>query len=112
MFGFRTSGALVASFLTALLASSALAGPDPCGIWSLVPTPTAPNPRQGPMTILDPVRDRMVMYGGFYKGGWLGDLWQYSLAPIPGRPLTQRGPRRATWAAAHPPSTTRCGTAC
>jgi hypothetical protein len=53
---------------------------------ALAPAGTLPIPRQDPCVIYDPVRDRMVMFGGFVKYGSSGpvsDVWALSLADTP-----------------------------
>ncbi|MGH3053789.1 MAG: Kelch repeat-containing protein, partial [Gaiellaceae bacterium] len=50
----------------------------------LTPSGTAPGWRYGHSAIYDPVRDRMVVFGGYYVyGGWVNDLWSLSLAGAP-----------------------------
>ncbi len=48
----------------------------------LAPTGTPPTARFGPSAIYDPVRDRMVVYGG-YGGSFESDVWALSLAGSP-----------------------------
>ena len=45
---------------------------------------TPPIPRIAPGVIYDPVRDRMVMFGGSAGGTGLSDVWAMSLAQAPG----------------------------
>jgi len=52
--------------------------------WSaLAPTGTPPLGRWGHTASYDPVRDRMVVFGGNGDGGLLGDAWALSLAGSP-----------------------------
>ena len=53
--------------------------------WSqLFPAGTSPGARYGASVICDPVRERMVIYGGTPNGvNALGDLWAMSLAETP-----------------------------
>ncbi len=48
----------------------------------LVPSGTPPNARYSHSAIYDPVRDRMVVYGGV-EYGYLNDVWELSLAGTP-----------------------------
>jgi len=49
--------------------------------WSkLTPLGTPPSPRYGNTTIYDPVRDRLVVFGGSGDGIWGSDVWELSLA--------------------------------
>jgi hypothetical protein len=48
----------------------------------LAPTGTPPSTRHSPSAIYDPVRDRMVVFGGT-AGSILGDTWALSLAGTP-----------------------------
>ncbi len=51
--------------------------------WSRVePANTAPSPRYAPRAVWDPVRDRMLVFGG-YDGAYLNDLWEYRPRPTP-----------------------------
>lgn len=47
--------------------------------WQLVPTPTAPPPRAEFAVALDPVRERLVLFGGAANGpyGRLDDTWEF-----------------------------------
>jgi hypothetical protein len=52
--------------------------------WSeVIPAGSPPPERWGHSAIYDPVRDRMVAYGGRDAGGPLNDLWAMSLAGSP-----------------------------
>ena len=52
-------------------------------VWTeLTPAGTPPSPRSGHSMIYDPVRDRMVVFGGF-DGSYLDDVWALSLAGTP-----------------------------
>jgi hypothetical protein len=46
----------------------------------LTPGGTAPGGRYGHSAIYDPVRDRMVVFGGFSDSGFFGDAWELTLA--------------------------------
>jgi hypothetical protein len=48
----------------------------------LTPSGTPPSTRGGHSAIYDPVRDRMVVFGG-YGSGYLNDVWVLSLAGTP-----------------------------
>ena len=57
-----------------------LAGPP---AWNLIQVPgTPPSPRSNHSAIYDPVRDRMVVFGGYY-GQDLNDLWEFRLSGTP-----------------------------
>jgi Galactose oxidase, central domain/Kelch motif len=50
----------------------------------LTPVGFSPTPRRGHTAIYDPIRDRMVVYGGFQDGpGNQGDAWALSLSGAP-----------------------------
>ena len=49
----------------------------------LTPTGTLPGARRLHSAIYDPVRDRMVVFGGFITGSYFNDLWALSLAGTP-----------------------------
>ncbi|HVP38111.1 MAG TPA: kelch repeat-containing protein [Candidatus Saccharimonadales bacterium] len=52
----------------------------------LTPSGTPPAARDGAAAIYDPVRDRMVLFGGYYydsKPNYLGDTWALSLSGPP-----------------------------
>ena len=52
--------------------------------WTLLaPTGTPPSARYGHTAIYDPVRDRMVVLGGYDVSGILNDVWALSLAGTP-----------------------------
>jgi hypothetical protein len=48
----------------------------------LAPAGVAPGARANHRAIYDPVRDRMVVFGG-YQGGYLNDVWALSLSGTP-----------------------------
>ena len=57
---------------------------DTSGWNTLSPTGTPPSPRQGHSAVYDPVRDRIVVFGGFDAGsGYRGDVWTLSLSGTP-----------------------------
>jgi hypothetical protein len=49
----------------------------------LVPAGTPPTARGSFSAIHDPLRDRMVVFGGFDDHGYLGDVWALSLSGTP-----------------------------
>jgi hypothetical protein len=49
----------------------------------LTPTGTPPSARSSHSAIYDPVRDRMVVFGGYKNNGYLNDAWALSLAGTP-----------------------------
>jgi hypothetical protein len=54
--------------------------------WSLVtPSGTAPTPRNGHSAIYDPVRDRMIVFGGIIGGSppVTNEVWQLTFSPSP-----------------------------
>lgn len=58
-----------------------LAG-DP--VWAVLPTTAAPRPlaRYGQCAVYDPVRDRMLFFGGNTSGGVRNDVWALSLSGL------------------------------
>jgi hypothetical protein len=62
--------------------------------------PTGPSPRWAHSAIYDPVRDRMIIFGGTTNNGntYLNDVWSLSLSgtpswnPLPTGPRARRGP--------------------
>ena len=54
-------------------------------IWTtLAPLGTLPGPRLSHTAIYDPVRDRMIVFGGYdYTNGRLDDLWELQLSGVP-----------------------------
>ena len=79
-------GVLSQGFPTDQLSALPLSGG---GTWSVVtPAGTAPGARYGPAVIYDPLRDRMLLYGGNIRCGSTclnpqNDLWQLTLAGTP-----------------------------
>jgi hypothetical protein len=68
---------------------------DPPRWTYLRPGGTAPGPRYTHSAILDPVRDRMIVFGGD-NGAMLGDLWELSLSSAPAwSPIAATGPAPA-----------------
>jgi len=59
--------------------SLALAGTP---TWSLVNAAGGPSARSGHTAIYDPVRDRMIVFGGS-GGGFFNDVWAVNLAGLP-----------------------------
>jgi Galactose oxidase, central domain len=60
-------------------------------------TATSPKPRRSMTTVYDPMRDRMIVYGGFdaltdYTTSFLNDAWALSLGDLTWRRLTPDGP--------------------
>src|SRR5207249_12332137 len=57
-----------------------------CGGWTFVPTVAKPHSREYPAAIWDPVRHRMVMFGGLQLDptfGPLGDTWGLTMGATP-----------------------------
>jgi hypothetical protein len=53
-------------------------------VWTeLTPSGTPPSVRRFHSAIYDPVRDRMVVFGGYTGDGYLNDVWALSLAGTP-----------------------------
>src|SRR5262249_55519848 len=50
---------------------------------SLAPSGSAPIPREWASAIYDPIRDRMVVFGGFDLAGARNDVWALSLSDPP-----------------------------
>ena len=70
-----------------LAGSTSIPGPgelwslSPSGSWArLQPGGTRPSPRGFSKMILDPIRHRIVVYGGADSTGWRGDVWALDLA--------------------------------
>ena len=61
----------------------ALSLADPPAWTQLTPTGTLPGARSVHSAIYDPVRDRMVVFGGRPTSGYLNDVWALSLAGTP-----------------------------
>jgi len=49
----------------------------------LEPTGTPPGARNGQATVYDPVRDRLLVFGGDTRGGTVGDVWELTLSGTP-----------------------------
>src|SRR5262249_15692286 len=59
--------------------------------WSqLTPAGTPPSPRNGHAAIYDPLRDRMLVFGGF-DGSLRNDVWALSLSGTPAWNLLNTG---------------------
>ena len=72
-------GGVSASYLLDVWALSLAGTPA----WAdATPTGTPPSWRYGHSAIYDPVRDRMLVFGG-YDGSYLNDVWGLSLAGVP-----------------------------
>lgn len=57
--------------------------PANSGSWTSIPTEgTAPSARWSACTMVDPIRDRIIMFGG-WSGGDMNDTWMLSLADPP-----------------------------
>src|SRR5204863_1309331 len=78
----------------------------PSPAWTpLAPTGTKPAARHGHTTIYDPVRDRLVVFGGRDVIGLRNDVWELSLSGAPawtqlapsGTPPTARGDASAIY---------------
>ena len=57
----------------------------------LAPSGTAPSARRGHAAIYDPVRDRMIVFGGSSSMGRLNDAWVLDLASLAWSPLAPAG---------------------
>lgn len=66
----------------------------------LTPAGTPPSPRFGHSAIYDPVRDRMVVFGG-YDGQTLNDTWELSLGENPAWSLLPAGGTAPRWRYGH-----------
>ncbi len=55
---------------------------DGVGVWSDLSTP-GPSARAFASLIYDPVRDRLILYGGMAEGALFGEVWSYSFADPP-----------------------------
>ena len=54
------------------------------GVWTeLTPSGTAPSAGEGYSAIYDPLRDRMVVFGGGHAGAYVNDAWALSLGGTP-----------------------------
>jgi hypothetical protein len=61
--------------------------------WSAIAASgTAPSPRYSHSSIYDPLRDRMIVYGGAGSGGYPGDVWALSFAPPAWSSIAAAGP--------------------
>jgi hypothetical protein len=49
----------------------------------LAPTGTPPSGREGHTAVYDPVRDRMIVFGGYHGSSYHNDVWALSLAGTP-----------------------------
>lgn len=55
----------------------------------LTPSGTPPTAREHAAAIYDPVRDRMIVYGGFDgKPTWNGDVWELTFSPLAWNKIT------------------------
>jgi uncharacterized repeat protein (TIGR02543 family) len=54
--------------------------PVACGEWGPVPSATLPSARVGASVAWDPVRHRVLMFGGFAGGQYFSDVWQFTVA--------------------------------
>ncbi|MEQ1832386.1 MAG: kelch repeat-containing protein [Candidatus Eisenbacteria bacterium] len=77
-------------------------GGDP--VWAVFPTPAASRPvaRYGHSAVYDPVRDRMLVFGGNSTSGVRNDVWSLSLSDPPNwtQPGTLGTPPPPRWGAA------------
>ena len=73
---FGGSGASISGQLWSL----SLTGGTPA--WSLLTYVGGPGPRYGHTAIYDPVRDRMILFGG-YNGSFLDEVWALNLSGVP-----------------------------
>ena len=65
--------------------------PPSCGGWSLIPVDPRPNPRSSSATIWDPVRHRMLVYGGSDISFPFGDTWALTVGATPAWTLLASG---------------------
>jgi hypothetical protein len=54
--------------------------PPACGNWSLVPTGSLPSARTFAPTVWDPIRHRVLLFGGYDGTNYLNDVWQFTVA--------------------------------
>ena len=55
----------------------------------LMPSGTPPTAREHAAAIYDPVRDRMIVYGGFDgKPDWSGEVWELTFSPLAWNKIT------------------------
>ena len=58
----------------------------------LTPSGTPPTPRSDATAIYDPVRDRMIVFGGFDgMPTWKGDVWELTFSPLAWNQITVLG---------------------
>jgi hypothetical protein len=59
--------------------------PPACGAWTLIPVTSGPSARSQSATIWDPVRHRMLIYGGVQHNLFsaLGDTWALTIGSTP-----------------------------
>jgi hypothetical protein len=54
--------------------------PPSCGNWSPTSSGTLPSARVGAPLAWDPIRHRVLMFGGYDGSNYLNDIWQFTLA--------------------------------
>jgi hypothetical protein len=67
----------------------ALSLSDSLAWMQLVPSGTPPTAREHAAAIYDPLRDRMIVFGGFDgKPTWNGDVWELTFSPLAWNKIT------------------------
>src|ERR1700704_997407 len=68
---------LVAFFMVAVLAGSAMAADARVVSWVQIFPTNSPSARQGPMVAYDPVSRKVVLFGGLDSSTYLNDTWTF-----------------------------------
>ena len=71
-------------------------GPPPsCETWSLLNVAAGPGSRVGAAAVWDPVRHRMVMFGGYDGANFLAEVWVLDSSPLQWTQLAPAGTRES-----------------